>query len=287
MASKKSRRMRLWVMGSCLLVAILGAWEMVRRSRIVSVSAVSLLAVVPAEPAVGETIDPALLDQQFRDPVQLMKLVDMVRENFRQLGQREVELDHTVKTIVREMNSKLAQPPAEQTLERVTFRGGKKYRQTIEWTDLATGKPKKGVTKKVREDVNKIEEIFPFNREADTEGYRYQFAGMEKVGENWTIRIDFAPADSPVKRFAGQAWIDARTTLPIRVFCRLAEKRPFLDQFSMLLEYGSVETGDWQLVRSVIDGSGGFAMIQKHYRSEVELSEYAPSPSPTIRSETK
>jgi hypothetical protein len=63
----------------------------------------------------------------------------------------------------------------------------------------------------------------------------------------------------------------------------MAEKKPFLDQFSMLLEYAQVQTGDWQLVHSIIDGSGGFAMIQKHYRSEVDLFDYAPSENPPLK----
>jgi hypothetical protein len=277
MSIRRSRLIRWLIFSAGCAVVVLGVWEAVRRSRIVSVQVGSLIGQVQAEPVALPSIDPASLQRQYENPEELSRLVESVRENFRQLGQREIQLDHTVKTIVREMNPKLKQPPAEQTLERVLFRGGKKYRQTIEWLDLATGKPKKGVNKKVREDVNKIEEIFPFNEKKATEGYLYELGGIERIDERWTVRIDFKPSDSPVKRFEGQAWVEPTQGLPIRVFCRLAEKRPFLDQFSMLLEYGVVETGDWQLVRSVIDGSGGFAMIQKHYQSEVELSQYSPS----------
>jgi hypothetical protein len=44
----------------------------------------------------------------------------------------------------------------------------------------------------------------------------------------------------------------------------------------MLIEYGVAENGCVQAVRSVIDGSGGFAMIHKRVRSEIQLHDYRP-----------
>jgi hypothetical protein len=148
----------------------------------------------------------------------------------------------------------------------------------MEWVSLETEKPKKGVTLKVREDKAKIAEIFPFQRSRDEDDYKYALVGVEKIGESWTLRIKVEPTGSVVGRFMGDAWVDAETHAPVRLYLVLAEKKPFLDQLTMLLDYGPAQNGQIQLVRSVIDGSGGFAMIQKHIRSEIDFSEYAPLP---------
>lgn len=277
MAGRSSRALRHGIALVAIVLAILFAWEMVRRARIVQVSAASLIDSASDVEKSLETIDPTKIEATFRDEDEFHRLIDRIRESIHETEQREGKLDHTVQTIVREIRPKGKEGPAEKTIERVTFRGGKKYRQTIDWIDLATGESKKRIDKRVRLDDKKIEEIFPFRADAASEGYRYSLGGVEQIGSIWCVKINFEPATSPVRRFRGEAWIDPTHALPVRVFCLLAEKKPFLDQLSMLLEYGEVDTGDWQLVRSVIDGSGGFAMLQKHYRTEVELSGYTPS----------
>ncbi len=259
MAGRSSRALRHGIALAGIVLAILFAWEWLRRARIVEVSASSLIESAPVAEEPVETIDPTKLEATYRDEQELRQLIDKVRASIHKTEQREWTLDHTVKTVVREIRPQGKEGPAEKTIERVTFRGGKKYRQTIDWIDLTTGQSKKRIDKKVRLDDKKIEETFPFRTDSESEGYRYSFSGIEQIGPIWCVKIAFEPATSPVRRFRGEAWIDPVQARAVRVFCLLAEKKPFLDQLSMLLEYGPVETGDWQLVRSVIDGSGGFA----------------------------
>ena len=106
---------------------------------------------------------------------------------------------------------------------------------------------------------------------------------MEKINNLWAIKVTFEPTASPTGRFRGESWIDPTTFAPVRLFVSLVEKKPFLDQFSMLINYGSVETGKVQVVSTVIDGSGGFAMMQKRHPLGNNLRECHELPTQKIQ----
>lgn len=254
------------------VAVVLGLWEAYRRMGLSGPSMEALLAA-DLRNASSQTpaIDPKQIEATCRDPARFAAVVASVRKQAADIDARSRALMHTEVQVIQEIDKKGNIVGAERSIENVWFHDGKEYRQTLERADELKKKPIRNVNRSVRES-SVVQEIFPFTKPQD--GYNYSFAGVERLDGQWRIRIDFSPTASPVGRFQGQAWIDPLTYEPVRFYGILAEKKPFVDQFSMLIEYGVAENGKTQTVRSVLDGSGGFAMIQKHIRSEVKLQDY-------------
>lgn len=251
---------------------VLGTWEAYRRMSLAGPSMELLLAAdAKGSPPTKAGIDPKAIEMSCRDPENFAGVVAALRKQLADIDARSKALVHTEVQVLSEIDKKGKVVSAERGVERVWYKDGKEYRQTIERSDQIKKKQIAKFDKSVRESPV-VQEVFPFTKEND--GYQYTFSGMEEMDGQWRIRIDFEPAGSPVGLFKGQAWIDPVTYEPYRFYGVLAEKKPFLDQFSMLIEYGIAENGKLQTARSVLDGSGGFAMIQKHIRTEVELKEY-------------
>ena len=257
-----------------IAAVVLGFWEVQRQSAIRLVTAEVLADKAATESAQVKELDPKELEGQYRDPNNLAALLDRVRTQAAEIDARDRGLEHVEVQIAKEIDPKGKEVAGERHTERIWREGDKKFRQTLEYLDLIKGKPKKGATDKPRLDTGKINEVFPFERPAAEDDYQYTFAGIEQIGKQWTVKVAFAPTKSPAGRFRGESWIDPVTFAPVRLFVSLAEKKPFLDQFSMLIDYGIVETGKVQVVSTVIDGSGGFAMLQKHIRSEIAFDRY-------------
>lgn len=259
-----------------LIVAavVLGFWEVQRQSAIRLITAEVLAAKATAESAQVKEINPKELEAQYQDANNLSALLDHVRKEAADIDARDRALEHVEVQIAKEIDPKGQVVAAERHTERIWREGDKKYRQTLDYIDLVKGKPKKGATDRPRPDTGKINEIFPFQRSAAEDDYRYTFAGVEQIRKQWTIKIAFEPTKRPTGRFRGESWVNPVTFAPVRLFATLAEKKPFLDQLSMLIDYGIVESGQVQVVSTVIDGSGGFAMLQKHIRSEIAFDRY-------------
>lgn len=257
-----------------LLSIILGAWEVYRQSTVELVTAQVLAENNKAKKAAVREIDPKEIEARYQNLEQFRAMLESVREQVHAIDERDKTLEHVEVQVAKEIDPKGHEAAAERHTERIWREGDKKYRQTIEYLDLVKGKPKKGAVTRPRVDTGKINEVFPFQLPAAEDDYRYQFAGVEQINNRWTIKINFEPSNGPAGRFRGETWIDPTTFTPVRLFVSLAEKKPFLDQFSMLIDYGTVETGQVQVVSTVIDGSGGFAMVQKHIRSEIAFNNY-------------
>jgi hypothetical protein len=263
-----------WALASIVVgvTLVLGTWEAYRRMTLASTSMEVLLAAdVDTAAQSNAPIDPKAIEAECRDPEKFAAIVTVLRKQLADIDARSKALMHSEVQVLSEIDKKGKVVSAERGVEHVWYKDGKELRQTIERSDDLKKKPITKFDKSVRESPV-VQEVFPFTKEND--GYQYTFSGVEEVDGQWRIRIDFAPAGSPVGLFKGQAWIDPLTYEPYRFYGVLAEKKPFLDQFSMLIEYGIAENGQLQTVRSVLDGSGGFAMIQKHIRTEVVLKDY-------------
>lgn len=267
-----SRRWRFVVVAIVPLAGILGFSEWRRQNQAWQPEVLPIVAqkIEPAEPP----LDPKELDAKYRDPKQFALLLDDVRRIAAEVSDRERQLEHVEENVFLEIDGDKPPKAGERHTERIWFDGEEKYRQTIEWVDLVKNKPKKGVNLKPRRDTGKIDGFFPFSRPAAEDDYRYEFAGIEPWGESYAVKVTFGPAGKPKGRFKGEAWIDPRGHAPYRLICNVAEKIPFVDQVTTVLEYGPAETDTYQIKRSIIEGSGGFAMLHRHYRSEIDFRDY-------------
>lgn len=274
------RMRRFFVTSGILAVVValtLGIWEARRRSLWKGVGLQQLLASEPpsegAQP--GTRFDPAALEVLCRDDGQFQKLLDRARGRVRAATERSQRLVHTETQFAQEIDKNGRTVAGERHVETIWTVDGVEFRQTVERVDTLKNKPKRNVDYRVRKSPP-VQETFPLTKEGGDDGYHYRFDGLEQIDGCWTVRIAFEPLPERTGRFRGLIWLDAQDCEPRRFYGEFADKKPFLDQLSMLIEYGVAENGCVQATRSVIDGSGGFAMIQKRVRSEIQLHDYRP-----------
>ena len=276
------RRRRFWRMLAFALVVIvlvLGGWEVVRRRNL-----------TPWQPEMNDLaqnhsdksrqeIDPDALRELYADPEQLRELCEQVRQFGKEIHERDQQFEHIEEQTLLELDNERNSVATERHIERVWHQDTTKYRQTIEWIDLRRNVPKDGVDYEPRKDTGKLDAVLPFSQPIGEDGYTYTFVGVKKFNGIWAIHLEYEPESSPKKRFRGEAWIDATTREPLRHVLKIAEKIPLVDAVTTILDYGTVSTGTTQVVQTVVEGSIGFAMLQKHYRLEVAIRDYRrPNP---------
>lgn len=277
MDQRMDRMRRFFITSGILAVAVafvLGVWEVRRRTLLSAITMQNLLAAEPArEPSRKVEIDPKAIEADCQTEAKFQLILEDARRAVAELTERNKQLMHTESQVAREIDKKGRVVASERHVEDVWFDDGAEHRQTVEKIDLASNKSKTDADFSVRKSP-KVQEVFPLTTPGPDDGYRYSFSGMEQINGAWTIRVDFSPKPGANNRFRGQFWFDAATHEPRRFYGEIADKKPFVDQVSMLFEYGPAENSHVQAIRAVIDGSGGFAMLQKHIRSEIELRGY-------------
>ena len=98
----------------------------------------------------------------------------------------------------------------------------------------------------------------------------------DKLGDRQLLRIAFEPTEPMDVKFRGKLWVDPAHVQPGRFEGAWAKPPAFVDQMTQLLEFAASENGEMQCRRSVVAGSGGFAIIQKRFRIETDLADFRP-----------
>lgn len=270
------RRWDRRIIGLVLVVSVLvlSGWEVFRR-RSTTAWQPEMDDIVQMHPDKSrQEIDPDALREVYADPEQLRELCEKVRQYGKEIQERDKQFEHIEEHTLLEIDRKKDSVATERHVERVWHQDMMKYRQTIEWIDLRRNAPKNGVDYEPRKDTGKLDAVLPFSQPIVEDGYTYTFVEVKKFNGTWAVHLAYEPESSPKKRFRGESWIDATTHEPLRHVLTIAEKIPFVDSVTTILDYGTVSTGTTQVVRTVVEGSIGFAMLQKHYRWEIAIRDY-------------
>lgn len=251
-------------------VIALGGMEAWRRSRVVADS-------LP-EPAPAKADATGDWAREFTDPERFSRTCEKVREvNIRRADEHK-RLAHVEEHVAFEIDKSGNAAASEKAIDEVWFENGDEYRRTIRREFLKTGKIETRPTAPVKSP--KAKEVFPFSREEKPGDYHYSFEGFEEIEGRPTARIGFEPAGPPAGLFRGRIWVEPRTLEPLRFEASLAKNPAFVDRLFLRFEWAPFAGHGLQLARSMIDGAGGFALIQKHYRLESTFRDYRPNVRP-------
>lgn len=219
--------------------------------------------------------DPDALVEEYRQPEAFAELCAKLREHYIAMDERHRQCDHGEISRAVQLDDQGKEVAEETVTERVWFDKDREYRQYVKREDvegktswIPTAKPRASEPGKV---------IFPFTRDAAEGDYLFHLVGHDKIGETTVLKIEFVPTEPLDAKFKGYFWIDPRTSHPLRVDAELAKNPRFVDKVHMIFDYGPSENGAIQARKSRIEGSGGFAFIQRRYRVDTDLSDYRPT----------
>ena len=104
--------------------------------------------------------------------------------------------------------------------------------------------------------------MFPLTREMTEGSCTFSLRGVETINGVPSVRIDFDPVEPLDGKLRGTVWVHPVIFEPTRVNAAYAKPPAFVDRIALQFDYGVVETGKVQERKSVVEGSGGFAIIQ-------------------------
>lgn len=245
-------------------------------SRIGLLGALLLLCVGPGLglAAFGAEASAEALVARFKDPQAFSKLCADIRRRSMEIDARHKSLEHTDISVNMELDRDGKPSTKEQVTEHIWFdETGQEHRLVVKKENLLTGAD---ITPKKRTEVKpeKNTAIYPFSAEAPGNEYRYTLEGCETVGERLLLKVAFEPNKPVDKKFRGKIWADPETFDPIRFEGDWAEPPRFVNEMTHVLEFGPAENGQTQVRRSVVSGSGGFALIQKRFRIETDAKDF-------------
>jgi hypothetical protein len=225
--------------------------------------------------AVVTTLDPEALVRQYREPEELKRLCAEVTKANSAMDERHRSLSHLESHRAVEYDKQGKEIKDDRSWDRVWYRGTREYRQALKRVESVDGTATFEPAAPIKR-ADEVKVCFPFTPEATEGTYRFTLEGHEILGDQLTLVVRFDPNPPLDNRFRGKIWIDPDTFNPVRVEAQVAKNPPFVDKVSMTFEYGRVETGEVQAKRSVIGGSGGFAIVHKSYAVFTELSDFRP-----------
>lgn len=225
--------------------------------------------------ATRETMDPDALIEQYSDAAELQRLCEEVTKANIAMETRHRALSHLEQHRGVEYDKQGNEIKEELTWDRVWYLGNREFRQGLKPAPSENGAQRFEPAAPLKQ-ADEVRVCFPFTKEATPGTYRYSLDGHEVIDGKLTLILRFDPYPPLDNRFRGKAWIDPQTFHPVRVEAVAAKNPPFVDKISMAFDYGEAETGSVQAMRSVIGGSGGFAIVHKSYAVFSELSDYRP-----------
>jgi hypothetical protein len=221
----------------------------------------------------GRVLSAEELVQKYRQPAELAKLVDRVRERFAIMHERTVRSRHTRTTRLTESDRRGEAVHVREMVERVWFDGMQENTQLIEQRvllgDGAGLVPGKSKLPNPAENPHR-----PFPTDAAQDVYDYRFERIEEIDGQPAGRIRFEPwlTDSLVSR--GSAWVLLDSGEPVRLRVSPLKPPPFVDHLDVLIDYGRAENGHNQTRRVTLDGSGGFAFLARRLHVECTMGDY-------------
>ncbi|MFO0944403.1 MAG: hypothetical protein U1D30_00425 [Planctomycetota bacterium] len=267
---------RVFRIGGILLLLVgigLTYLEMRRRANVAEQLRLEELRMAELE-AKQKSSDPDSLVEKYRQPEAFMELCETLRRNYIAMDERHRQSNHGEVSVSVQLDDKGKEVAEETVAERVWFDKDREYRQYVK-REVVGGKTNWTPTAKPRtSEPGKV--IFPFTRDEKKGDYEFKLLGHEKMGEKTVLKLEFIPKEPLDAKFKGHFWVDPETHHPVRVDAELAKNPRFVDKVRMVFDYGPAENGAIQARKSSIEGSGGFAFIQRKYRVNTELSDYRP-----------
>ena len=243
---------------------LLLAWERRRQD--------TLAATQPLDGS-GQALPAEDQVRKYRDPAELAKLCDQVRERFAAMHERTLRSRHTRAMRLTEQDGRGQAVHVREIIERVEFEDGQEKTQLIEQRvllDSATSfLPSKTNLPNPAENPHR-----PFPKEANQDVYDYRFDGVEDIEGRPAGRIHFEPRTTEGQVSRGWAWVALDSGEPIRMQVSPVKPPPFVDRLDVLIDYGRAENGHNQARRVTLEGSGGFAFLARRLRVECEMSDY-------------
>jgi hypothetical protein len=221
----------------------------------------------------GRVLSAEELVQKYRQPAELAKLVDRVRERFAAMHERTLRCRHTRRTHLSEYDRRGETLQEREVVERVWFDGTQENTQLIEQRILRGDGS--GMLPSKSKLPNPVENPHrPFPKDASQDVYDYRFEGVEEIDGRPAGRIRFEPwlTDSLVSR--GSAWVLLDSGEPVRLQVSPLKPPPFVDRLDILIDYGRAEHGHTQPRRVTLEGSGGFAFLARRLRAVCTMSDY-------------
>jgi hypothetical protein len=258
--------------------ATLAGMEVHRRSEVAgeSVPLVDDSAEAAAAPAKAESkFDPKALLDHYQEPEDFAKLCRELKTRVIEIADREKNLAHTETILAIELDAKGKEIDGEDTVEYCWYDDkGLQVRRQVQRQPRS--KKKKPLDPSVRT-MPKAEATFPFSREEKPDSYRYTLEGVEEIEGKPALRIHYEPNPPLDGKMRGSVWADPQTFEPVRYEGVWAKLPPLVDQVSTRFDYGPSNTGQTQIKRVIIAGSGGFAMLQKRFRIDTKVHDYRPN----------
>jgi hypothetical protein len=227
--------------------------------------------------AADARFDPQTLLAHYRQPEEFQKLCRELKTRAIEIADRDQQLAHTETFVAVELDAKGKEIDGEETVENVWYDKGVQVRQSVKRETRS--KKKKPLDTSVRT-MPKSDATFPFSREAKEDSYRYSLEGVEEIDGKTALRIHYEPNAPLDGKMRGEVWVDPETLEPVRFEGVWAKLPPLVDQVSTRFDYGLSNTGKTQVMRVIIAGSGGFALIQKRFRVDTRIHDYRPKKAP-------
>ena len=258
--------------------ATLAGMEMYRRSEVTgkSVPLVDEAAEAAITPAKAESkLYPQALLERYQKPEEFTRLCKELKAKVIEIADREKTLAHTETILAVELDAKGKEIDGEDTVEYCWYDDkGLQVRRQIKRD--ARSKKKKPLDASVRT-MPKAEATFPFSREETPDSYRYVLERVEQIDGKPSLRIHFDPNPPLDGKMRGHVWAEPETFEPVRYEGVWVKLPPLVDQVSTRFDYGKANTGQTQIKRVIIAGSGGFAMLQKYFRIDTKVHDYRPN----------
>lgn len=221
---------------------------------------------------VGVALPTDNLYRQYRDPKAFAVLCKNVQQRFAAQQKRFLDLQHLRKTRVSEFDGRNQPIAILEMLDRIHFEGPKECKTNLETRQLLG----EGFDSSKLDGGLNAKTLPPFAPDTPEGLYRYEWAGAERVAGRPVLRINFEPVRAVEGTFKGWAQVDSASGEAVRMRGWAVKRPMFVDRVEMQIDYGPGENGHTQMRRAVMDISGGFAFVSKHYRIEAELSDYRP-----------
>ena len=261
------RRRRSWLGLACILLVIAGllaVLEWHRRQDAASAGEQTLYGS-------GISRSANDLQQRYSDPQEFARLCAAVQEHYDALVGRSLQLQHLRKSRTIEFDRRKQPIAIVETRESIHFEGRKECPTNVESRQVlgpplaSPPGPQGGLNMKE-----------PFSSETPEGQYLYRLGGIEEVAGQLVLRVRFETVKPMEGSFKGSVWVDPATAEPIRIHGSAVKLLVPLDRLEMLIDYGPAENGYNQMRRAIVDVTGGFAFIFKHYRIEAQMSDYRP-----------
>jgi hypothetical protein len=210
------------------------------------------------------------------------ELMKRLGEHLARLDEYEKNASFTLTVRAEELDSDNKVTHTEESVISMSQRDGKESQTLVKKTEdgkdtTAEAQKEQAKEKKDEEksDKEKKDNKMPLPFDA-SEQPKYRFELMaENPKRPGLTHIAFQPAgEKSSKLMMGDALVDAATGEVVHVDMRLSKTPPFVDWFSMSVEFGATTPAGRQISNLDAAGSGGIAFVKKRARVATKFTEW-------------